>query len=39
MSGLVDESDQLCKIIGKSLATAKGKDAKQKQRQQSKEQT
>jgi four helix bundle protein len=24
MSDLVDESDQLCKIIGKSLATAKG---------------
>jgi four helix bundle protein len=29
MSGIVDESDQLCKIIGKSVATAKGKGRNQ----------
>ena len=26
MNGLIDESDQLCRIIGKSVATAKGCD-------------
>ena len=31
MDGLIDESDQLCRIIGKSVATAKGRDQKKNQ--------
>jgi four helix bundle protein len=30
MDGIIDESDQLCRIIGKSLATAKGRDQENK---------
>ena len=30
MEGLIDESDQLCKIIGKSVATAKGHEQDEK---------
>jgi four helix bundle protein len=30
MDRLVDESDQLCRIIGKSIATAKGRDQDKK---------
>jgi len=30
MNGLIDESDQLCRIIGKSVATARSRDQKKK---------
>jgi four helix bundle protein len=30
MAGLIDESDQLCRIIGKSVATAKSRDQEKK---------
>jgi four helix bundle protein len=30
MEGLIDESDQLCRIIGKSVATAKSRDHEKK---------